>query len=73
LETVILNAQERRSKIIEDARDTYNVAIQTATEAKMQTRLEYQMAMLMAEDAELMDFKVVEIDHFGKFATDFCS
>ena len=67
-----MDAQERRSKIIEDARDTYNVAIQTAAEAKAQARMEYQMAMLMAEDAEWMDFKVVEIDHFGKFATDFC-
>lgn len=47
-----MDAQERRSKIIEDARDTYNVAIQTAAEAKAQARMEYQMAMLMAEDAE---------------------
>ena len=52
METVILNAQERRSKIIEDARDTYNVAIQAAAEAKAEARMEYQMAMLMAEDAE---------------------
>ena len=52
LECEMLNVQERRSKIIEDARDTYNVAIQTAAEAKQQARMEYQMAMLMAEDAE---------------------
>ena len=52
LECEILDAQERRSKIIEDARDTYNVAIQAASEAKAQARMEYQMAMLMAGDAE---------------------
>ena len=49
LECEMMDAQERRAKIIEDARDTYNVAIQTATEAKAQARMEYQMAMLMAE------------------------
>ena len=52
LECEIMDAQERRAKSIEDARDTYNVAIQTAAEAKQQARMEYQMAMLMAEDAE---------------------
>ena len=52
LECEIMDAQERRSKIIEDARNTFNVAIQTAAEAKQQARMEYQMAMLMAEDAE---------------------
>ena len=52
LECEIMDAQERRSKIIEDARDTYNAAIQTASEAKAYARMEYQMAMLMAENAE---------------------
>lgn len=52
LECEILDAQERRAKIIEDARDNYNVAIQTASEAKAHARMEYQMAMLMAGEAE---------------------
>ena len=45
LECEILDAQERRAKIIEDARDTYNVAIQTAAEAKAQARMEYLLGM----------------------------
>lgn len=52
LECEIMDAQERRAKIIEDARDNYDVAIQTAAEAKTHARMEYQMAMLIAEDAE---------------------
>ena len=52
LECEIMDAQERRAKIIEDARDTYNAAIQTASEAKAYARMEYQMAMLMAEKTE---------------------
>ena len=45
LECGIMDAQERRAKIIEDARDTYNVAIQTAAEAKAQARMEYLLQM----------------------------
>ena len=45
LECEILDAQERRAKIIEDTRDNYNLAIQTAQTAKEEARLEYQMAM----------------------------
>ena len=49
LECEIMDAQERRSKIIEDARDTYNSAIQTAAEAKAYALMEYQMAMLIVD------------------------
>ena len=45
LECEIMDAQERRAKIIEDARDNYNLAIQMAQTAKEEARLEYQMAM----------------------------
>ena len=45
LECAIMDAQERRAKIIEDARDNYNVAIQTATEAKAHARMEYLLGM----------------------------
>lgn len=45
LECEIMDAQERRSKIIEDARDTYNAAIQTAAEAKAHARMEYLLGM----------------------------
>ena len=45
LECEIMDAQERRAKIIEDARDTYNVAIQTAQVAKEEARLEYLLGM----------------------------
>ena len=45
LECEIMDAQERRAKIIEDARDNYNVAIQTAAEAKAQARMEYLLQM----------------------------
>ena len=45
LECEILDAQERRAKIIEDARDTYNVAIQSAQAAKEEARMEYLLGM----------------------------
>ena len=45
LECEIMDAQERRAKIIEDARDTYNAAIQTASEAKSHARMEYLLGM----------------------------
>ena len=45
LECEIMDAQERRSKIIEDARDTYNLAIQTAQTAKEEARMEYLLGM----------------------------
>ncbi len=45
LECEIMDAQERRAKIIEDARDNYNVAIQTAAEAKAYARMEYLLGM----------------------------
>ena len=45
LECEILDAQERRAKIIEDARDTYNVAIQMAQAAKEEARMELLLGM----------------------------
>ena len=51
----ILWRMQRAGTPLEDhrgSRDTYNVAIQAAAEAKAHARMEYQMTMLMAGDAE---------------------
>ena len=45
LECEIMDAQERRAKIIEDARNTYNVAIQMAQAAKEEARMELLLGM----------------------------
>ena len=45
LECEIMDAQERRAKIIEDARNTYNVAIHMAQAAKEEARMELLLGM----------------------------